>query len=134
MPEPRTAIQLPTLLEGFPDPVFVIEPGGRIAAANMAGIRFTGHEPAVLFGLATRDLLTPHTHAAFLTQLRTVQTSFTVAGEWQLASGEIAAVDIFGATAEGGLVQIIVRETAGRRRVEEALRHSESRFRFMTKN
>ncbi|HXA51598.1 MAG TPA: PAS domain S-box protein, partial [Candidatus Acidoferrum sp.] len=134
MPEPCAQIQFPSLLQNFPEPVFVLDSGACLVAVNRAAERLLGREHVDLIGRDTRELLSPQSHALLLEQMQNAVGSFLVELEFVSASRGSIPVEAYGSRDESGMVQFIAREAGARKRFEEALRHSETRFRFMAKN
>jgi two-component system cell cycle sensor histidine kinase/response regulator CckA len=134
MPEPSAQIEFPSLLQNFPEPVFVLDSDVRLIALNQAAERLLGRKRADLISRNTRELLSPQSYELLRAQMQQAVGSFLVELELLCASGGTVAVDAYGSKDESGLVQFIARESSARRRFEEALRHSETRFRFMARN
>jgi PAS domain S-box-containing protein len=108
---------------------------GRSADRPESGAeRLLGKEPGDLISRDTRDLLSPHSYELLRAKMQNAVGSFLVELELLCASGGTIAVDAYGSKDESGLVQFIARESSARRRSEEALRHSETRFRYMARN
>jgi len=127
-------VLLPPLLEYFPDPVFVLDPEGRVAAANQAAEVLSGRSRNDLLSRRVRDLFSPQSHALFLAHLQSSPTNFTLEIEFVQACGAMLPVEIHASTDAAGTVEFIAREITARKRFEEAFRDSETRFRLMAKN
>jgi two-component system cell cycle sensor histidine kinase/response regulator CckA len=127
-------ILLPPLLEHFPDPVFVLDPEGRIAAANRAAETLSGRSRKDLLSLRARDLFSAQSHALFLAHLQSFPSNFTLEIEFVQACGAMLPVEIHAAADDAGRVEFTAREITARKRFEEAFRNSETRFRLMAKN
>jgi PAS domain S-box-containing protein len=134
MAEPRPILQLPPLLEHFTEPVFRLDESGRVTAMNAAAEPLCGRSRSVPKPLHIQDLFSPRSHALFLAHAQKPCPSFTLEVEFIQASGAVLAVELHGCVEPSGDVQFIAREITARHRFEEALRSSETRFRFMAKN
>ncbi|MDE3166645.1 MAG: PAS domain S-box protein [Acidobacteriota bacterium] len=123
---------LPPLLESFPEPVFVLGPHGTITAANRAAEELSERTHADLLGRPMRDFLP----AAQYPQPPAPEApgAFTIECDFIRASGAVTPVDVRGAANPGGGLTLIVRETPALKHFDEALRRSETRFRFMARN
>jgi len=124
------------LLEGLPDAVYIHDAEGRLLAANTAATRLCGFRRDQLLAMNFRQLLTPDSWTRVLGSMD--QPHFSTEVEMVAQSGAVFGVDLQGAVQrapDGAVtVQYVARDTAARRRIEEALRHSETRFRLMAKN
>ena len=124
------------LLEGFPDAVFAHDAGGRLVAANPSAERLTGYEQQQLLAMNFRELLTPDSWARILEM--TDQPRFAVDAEMIVRTGAVLAVELQATVHRppdaAVTVQYLAREMALRRRVEESVLQSESRFRLMAQN
>ncbi|HXB75482.1 MAG TPA: PAS domain S-box protein [Candidatus Acidoferrales bacterium] len=124
------------LLDGLAEAVLIHEAGGRLVAVNPAAARLTGFSHQQLLAMNFRQLLTPESWTRILGLMD--QPRFSTEGEMVAQSGAVIGVELRAAVArlaDGSVtVQYAAHETAPRRRVEEALRHSDSRFRLMAKN
>jgi PAS domain S-box-containing protein len=85
-----------------------------------------------LVGREIHDLLSAESYA----HLRAADDDSEFAMEWEFvhASGAVSPVEVRGAADGSGGLTVVVREIAALKRFEEALRRSETRFRFMARN
>ena len=118
------------------------EPGPRILYVNPAFTQITGYQPEEVLGKTPRILQGPKTDPAELQKLHLALT------HWESATievinyrkdgsefwNEFSTVPV--ANKQGRYVHWIAvqRDTTGRKRVEQALRHSEARFRTLIEN
>ncbi|MBS1854202.1 MAG: PAS domain S-box protein [Acidobacteria bacterium] len=132
MPERSVPPPLPPLLESLPEPVFVLDAHGIVSAVNRAAESFSGHTREDLVGRGIHELLSADSYA----HLRAAGGESTFAMEWDFvhASGAVSPVEVRGAADPAGGLSLMVREIAALKRFEEALRRSETRFRFMARN
>ena len=128
--------QYELLLEGFMDAVCIYDNAGKISAANTAAARLTGFEREQLLAMNFSHLLAPESWARVMALLD--QPAFCVDAELTPRDGGGIAVELQATvrqSPEGQVtVQCVIRETAARRRAEEALRQNESGFRLLAKN
>jgi len=124
---------LPSLLQGFPEPVFVLDANGSILAANEAAERLTGRGPAALLSRNIRELIPADAYASLSSSLRETGP-FTIGLEFLQSSGPPVRTEVSGLRNESGTVQFIARDASAPNRHDEALRNSEMRFRFMARN
>src|SRR4051812_27667879 len=109
MPEPRAQIQFPSLLQDFPEPVFVLDSDACLIAVNRAAERLLDREQADLIGRNTRDLLSPGSHSLLLDQMQNAIGGFLVDLEFVNVSRGSIPVEAYGSRDESGLVQFIAR-------------------------
>jgi len=128
--------QYESLLEGLPDAVCIHDGSGAILAANPPAARLTGYDQSQLLAMNFRELLSAESWTRLVGHMD--HARFSIDAELAVKTGAVIAVELSGTVrrpAEGPVsVQYVIREVSSRRRVEEALRHSESRFRLMAKN
>ena len=127
-------MMLPSLLEGFPEPAFVLDSSGQILGANRAAERLTGCGPDNLLRRNVRDLLTAESYAHLEADFQGAVGSFIKDVEFVHAAGTRMTVELRGTRDETGQVQFVTREIAARKRTDEQLRPNEIRFRFMARN
>ena len=75
MPEPRAQLQFPSLLQNFPEPVFVLDAVACLVAVNRAAERLLGREAADLLGGSDTTMIG-----------QTLWTEFFSNKDWPVAS------------------------------------------------
>jgi two-component system cell cycle sensor histidine kinase/response regulator CckA len=129
------------LLEGLPDAVFVQDPDGNVISTNSAGQRLSGFERSELLQMNIRELLAPNSYDSVIHLLELASAGnqyFSTEAELLTHSGSRVPIDLCASIMrepEGRTtVQYVARDITARKRFEEALRHSETRFRLMATN
>lgn len=132
---------LHAVTEGTSDAVFVKDRAGRYQTINSAGARFLGLTPEAAIGKQDTELFSPETAEAIMAddrmviesgQVHTFEERGTAAGVTRIYQATKAAWR----DDEGKVIGVVgvSRDITERKRVEEALRHSEEQFRLIMEN
>src|SRR3981189_673675 len=102
-------VLLPPILESFPEPVFLLDPEGRVTAANPAAAILSGYSRPSLLSCCVRDLFSVQSHALFLAHLQAIPGNFTLEIEFVQACGAMLPVEIHAAADAAGAGEVIPR-------------------------
>jgi PAS domain S-box-containing protein len=128
------------LAEHPSDVAFVADPEGRLLFLNRAGQRLTGWAGEHADGRTLTDLVAPESLAAARSHVRAAcEGESAAAYQLDLRAGdgkpvpfEVTTVPVASATLPAALS--IARDVSSRGRADDALRHSEQRFRLLVEN
>jgi len=116
--------------------IFVADPQGRYIEVNPRGCEMLGYSRAEILTMRIQDLIAPEDQAVQPLHLTEVSAGQAITSERFLRckNGERLPVEISSSLLPGGCFLGIVRDLRQRKKVEEALRKSEERYRFLFEN
>ena len=119
------------LVQQAADGIFVVDSDGVYLEVNEVGARMMGMTAAEIVGRRIRDLVVPEDIPTLEADFATVRAGATILRErrFRRKDGSVFVAEVCGRRLLDGRIQGIVRDVTQRKRVEEALRQSEERFR-----
>ncbi|MBI5695674.1 MAG: PAS domain S-box protein [Nitrospirae bacterium] len=122
-----------TLMEQASDAIVIHDRHAKIVEVNTRACELSGYTPDELIGMSIADLTPAESHDLVSEGMRTVLEGGTFTGSVETIrkDGVRVPADVSSKMLEDGRIMAIVRDASERRKTEDALRESESRFRSL---
>jgi PAS domain S-box-containing protein len=129
----KSELQYKELIEHALDGIFMADTSGRYIEVNPSGCAMLGYSRDEILAMRIPDIIAPGDLASSPLRLTELERGTNILSERRLIckDGSLLLVEIHGHMLPDGRFQSIVRDISERKKIEEALRESEDKFKYI---